>query len=365
MAGYDTEPTQLTPHAKQAEHAAGLWEEFRRPIADLPPISNRTWNEADAYWGRRVLRPEGEGEHFRNLPVLGFGIRYEGDQAILTVPTTEGLNWVVQYHNPGGFTVVESGFEASDAYLGLLARRCFTKSTSTHLSVSGVADKYRVFRYREARLLGVGEGELDLPDPIIDSYIYLEDDVFNDEREENMKAHIARGASRETALKYRDLNISTGEHDMVDHGALVALDPSGVDAFARYAEGALRLPYDVRQEITGTADRTLDIISAYLIAPHSTDAQGRTYKDFLWEGISAGVAALNDLMRPQDQTFDDIRDFDERMRRLNEAIEEVAQSPQGLRLDRAAIDANSERMRAIPAGTLLTRSLGTVAVAPK
>jgi hypothetical protein len=281
-------------------------EVFTKPINQLPEIGPKS-REGDEFWNSRKVRPEGKGPNFRHLPVLGFGIRYEGERAILSVPNTAYVNRVATEHNPGGFTFYEKEVQPEDMLLGSgteflsqLAAKNFSISKDRRVSIAGIYDSWVMFKSRS----GV-------------------DHTF-----------------------LTEMNISLYQHDMVDHVGMVAAPASEVDKIARISANILSLGHlwdwkNDRGGFIGYLDRALDMISAYATLPSNDwTEEMHDFKNFLWAGIeeAQGLAnghAMGLLLEGTDA--DHLR-----------AIK--ANGGMRLALDRAAFDANIKRMQALPLG---------------
>ena len=247
-----------------------------RPIAELPAVKPNTESESEEFWVRRGLRPETEGGKYHNIPVLGLGVRYEGDKAILSVPTSRYLNGVVDKYNPGGFRFVdvEDGVIDGLGYLESIQKGEFPLSTSHEIDVGGTPDTYQVVKYGKDEAF---------------------DDVATDPKGYNPM-------------------LSGHEHDIVDHIGIAALPTSEAQKIAKVA-GLKLEDYHSRinpanqpkiPEIPGLADKyfspeaqrpfldtsvgfidqTLDDLSYYATMPAvSKNEEEAEIKDEIWQRI--------------------------------------------------------------------------------
>jgi hypothetical protein len=225
----------------EANMGAGF-QEFSMPLDELPETGDKTARVGEEFWCRRQLRPDGEGSNFHNLPLLRFGIDYEGDTARLSVPSMGFINGLVEKYNPGGFTFEEaSGTDSIDTYFDRISRKKYPMSNTRDFDNGGVADKYRAF--------------------IADS----EPNVWPDRN---------------------ILGISPYEHDMVDHLGIFALPTSEADKIVYYCNLIIQCT-EVKEfdkaTMVNNLDRMMDLISAYAIADDIYDIERKdSYKDFLW-----------------------------------------------------------------------------------
>ncbi len=215
----------------------------------LPPISTVTSRQGEEFWGRRQLRPEGEGGNFNNLPYIGLGIHYVGDQAILSIPSAGYLNHAQEQYNPHGFRFVRTaskGAEATDDFLGLLAKRQFPLSSHRGIDIIGPADNYLMY---------------------------------------------CQGRDEEWRHCYRTLQgtISPYEHDLVDHAGIAAMPPEAVDTIAAIAQ-ALR-DYLTGGDPVAKLDRALDYFSYYAILPSiASSPKMAEFKDHIWQCINLALS---------------------------------------------------------------------------
>jgi hypothetical protein len=295
------QPEEIDPLPSPEIDGADDIEVFIMPVNELPEISDRSLPNQE-FWTRRKLRPEAKGGNFNNLPIFGFGIKYEGDLAVLTVPSTEHINSVAHKHNPGGFAFVESkvkGLLATDSLLGLLSSKVFPLSTDRNRFVNGVQDEYREFRRKT-------QGE---------PYTFFE--------------HVQ--------------NMDIYEHDRVDHLGLAVLPPSEADKIATGARRLLEVEDpEVRRSAAVELDRYLDLISEYATINADDDSMGE-YRDWLWLGIQGRLYGI-ELHLKTEQGL--LKDFPKPQPDGTDRIDwqQVIKSA-SFKISREAFDANIARMQ--------------------
>jgi hypothetical protein len=277
---------ELATDAKLQELAAEHVHVSTRPIAELPPAGGQEDGEGD--WQRRNLRPETEGPHFRNAPILRYGVTYTGDQAELSVPDRTYLNALVDVHNPGGFHLVPgNNLESAPEFLAKIARKEFPDPDEAH--PLAVSDGFGVFLDPDS--------EYGPDEPLVLT--------------------------------------NSKDHALGDHGGILLLPESVADEFAQFAQillehGGGRL----LARATGDIDDALDRFSDYAILPHTGGTENeRAYKARLRERLSALAAHFqyeaNLLFRDRHQKSQE-----------GEAPEEFS-----FTLDFDAIDENIARMQ--------------------
>lgn len=228
-------------------------------VTELPVIGAPTIRD-DEFWSCRKLRPDAEGSSYHNIPVLGFVIRFDGELAILAIPSLEYVNEVVRLHNTGGFTFVQGGgFEETDAFLGKISQKQFPRSDDRAINYTGIPDTYREFR----------------------SYYY----------------------GWEGQSKYLDPDF-TGqvvqnlyEHDLVDHTGIAALPEEEADKVASLAAHLLALPQSPhKKRAASSLDRALDILSDYALAPQSdeVDSWEPAYREFIWMRLQSSLRNIHE-----------------------------------------------------------------------
>jgi hypothetical protein len=211
-------------------------DNLHRPVDELPSLSAEV-TPGEEFWSRRNMRPDSDGSSFRNAPVLGVGITYEGSEATLLVPTVEEYNATVDRHNPGGFHLVPvRGQIDGKRFLQHIAKKEFPWS-QTRTAIK-VADYYSTAR---------------------DRFEGREIDIYN--------PHF--------------LQTNTYEHDLADHGGIGLLDTWEAGKLAFFADIAQQLDESDQAVMVDLLDSLLGLFSDYALLP----AEGLTefqvsYKNF-------------------------------------------------------------------------------------
>jgi hypothetical protein len=292
----------------------------------LPEIGPQSV-ERQEFWNRRKLRPEGEGPNFNNMPILKFGIQFDGEMAVLSVPTAEYLNNVVTQHNSGGFSFVrtpEKDLSRGGDFLARIAAKQFGLSSDHKVAYWGIPDNFLAFKSPNKK------------DPT-----YAEID-----------------------------NTSLYEHDLVDHAGLAALPASEADKIANFARTVLEsgIHGTYQANLVAYLDRVLDLISDYAILPsENITEEAAQLKDFVWLAIKSYIYMTN--VWPAVQIIDsrnhstsaayqliritaqDYRTSVDReiLRYLKEQLKTIEENGDALALDREIFDDNIRRMQLLPA----------------
>lgn len=250
------EEDQTMPENGVAERHGGR-ELLMRPIADLPPI------DADVvpgqeFWSRENMRPEGEGFHFRNVPFLDIGITFRDDgNAVLSIPSREEYNALIETHNPGSFVFVPgNALEKAPEFLAKLSRKQFPWSTDRDTTF-GVPS---YFRQGVAKFHG-------RPADAIEQYKLVTNAV---------------------------------EHNITDHGAIGLMAPSEADKLAALADYG-RQSDEVSQLIFAQSlDAILSYFSNYATLPAEYPDDLEVYlKEYAKDHIRGIMLYLSDYL-PED-----------------------------------------------------------------
>jgi len=295
-----------------------------KPIDQMPGINPKSV-EGEEFWNRSKVRPESKGPNFNNMPILGFGIKYEGDKATLSVPSSDYLNKVVEKYNLGGFTFEEViGFEKADDFLSKISHKVFPLSTDKTVKYFGIENSRKIF-------------------------IYGRDDEYSQES-----------------------NISLYEHDRVDHLGIAALPDNEADKVANIAKTVLGLEHPSDRAIaSGVLDRVLDMVSDYAIAPQPSDEatpeneERRNQKTFLWERVKLQEQILNiHIAVSLGFELHDNPDYDPNL--MPEELKQKADAKDNeLTLDQPTFDEKIEMMQKLTEDTDLAaqKDIGSLALA--
>jgi hypothetical protein len=283
---------------------------FERPISELPPVRPFTEKEGDEFWAQRKLRSEWEGGNYHNMPILGLGITYDGERAILNVPSKGHLNSVVKRYNPGGFKFVGAeGFEEEGSILTLLENGEFPLSENHTINTSGIPDTYLELKYGE-------------------------DSEWQAAMEERQKT----GNPNQM--------VSISEHDMVDHIGIAAIPSSEVQKLANLAH-MIKIGGGLPWDYVAGLDRVLDQLSYYAIlpnAPHSTEQA--QLKDKLWDSIQIQLNGIaRNVVMHNGMRMTGIEDIDNMPDKNDERYEE--EFNKNFAINRTAYDEQIRIMQAI------------------
>lgn len=299
---------------------------FRKPIDQLPPIDNES-REGDEFWAQRRLRPGGEEDNYHNMPVLGFGIDYDEGEAVLSVPSLDYVNTVVDTYNPGGFTFIEvgAGLGDADSFLSMISNKQFPASDNKDVLYFGVPDEFVEFTNF-------------FEDPDGEQYLAEDGTPIKTMRSTIYDPHYSKTE-----------RISLYEHDRVDHLGIIALPANEADKiakaaeYARSAEGYGGPDFNTRAMIVGRLDRHLDGLSAYSLVKHdSNDIEIQNYKDYLWATLVKEAAYLDRLLAEDIMKKPEYRDFTR-----EELMAEFYKQDVSFSIDRETFDANIAHMQAL------------------
>lgn len=197
------------------------------PIAELPSVDADVVTGQE-FWSCRNLRPDATdnpGPNFNNIPALGLTMRFVDEVAVLTVPSMDYVNSVIEDHNPGGFRFeAAEGIVPSEEFLGMVADKTFPWSTDACSSI---------------RRSG---------------FVPLPECITNPE-----------------AMLNLDLETNSLEHTLAHHLGIAALLPSAANRTARFAARYKKKSPDQQYQATDVVDTTLDYLSAYCTLPFESE----------------------------------------------------------------------------------------------
>jgi len=230
------------------------------PIADLPAVDSDLV-AGTQFLSRRTLRPilpgQSAGVNFHNAPILGVGMEYKDDQAILTVSSLNEYNTMVDTHNPGGLRYLAvHGSPTPSQYLRMVADKRHPRGSDPTPNL-----------------------------PVLNYYRFLMG--YTGQREEVEELPIT-------------IQSSILEHDVVDHGGIGLLAVSEVDKIAATAEVVLQGRADLHKIQTENIDNLLTLLSYYaLVSARSADRLDQTFRRTLMLHAFS-VTVLMNLRLPED-----------------------------------------------------------------